>query len=117
VKSNKAVAMPGNGEAPASCGSGESFALMVLGDSMEPEFTDGEIIVIEPDGIAADGSYVLAMHDGEWTFRQLMRRGNGWVLAALNPDYPTIALTDLGAVKGVVIQKAAAGRRRSKRYI
>jgi DNA polymerase V len=115
VTSSKTV---GSGEAPVACSGGESFALMVLGDSMEPEFADGEIIVIEPDGATIEGSYVLAVHDdGEWIFRQLRRRGDGWVLAALNPRYPSIVLADLGAVKGVVIQKAAAGRRRTKRYI
>ncbi len=90
---------------------------MVLGDSMEPEFADGEIIVIEPDGVAIDGSYVLAIHDHGWIFRQLRRRGEGWALAALNPCYASIELADLGAVKGVVTQKAAVGRRRAKRYI
>ena len=38
----------------------KSFALRVLGDSMAPEFNDGEIIIIEPDGALRDGSYVLA---------------------------------------------------------
>ena len=45
----------------SGCDSGsESFALMVLGDSMVPEFNEGEIIVVEPDGATRDGSFVLA---------------------------------------------------------
>lgn len=100
-----------------TCDGSESFALMVLGDSMEPEFAQGEIIIIEPDGAVADGSYVLAWHDDEWLFRQLVRSGESWALAALNPAYPRIELADLSEVKGVVIQRAEAGRRRaSKRY-
>ena len=55
------------------CAGGESFALMVQGHSMAPEFLEGEIIIIEPEGLAKDGSYVLAMHQQEWTFRQLLR--------------------------------------------
>ncbi len=102
----------------SGCGGGESFALRVLGQSMAPEFAEGDIIVIEPEGLARDGSYVLAWHAGEWTFRQLCRHGERWCLHPLNPAFADVALDDLSAVRGVVIQKAMPGRRRaSKRYI
>jgi len=102
----------------AGCGGGESFALRVLGQSMAPEFAEGEIIIIEPEGLARDGSYVLAWVDEEWIFRQLCRRGGTWALRALNPAFAEIALDDLSAVRGVIIQKALPGRRRaSRRYI
>ena len=42
------------------CSGGESFALRVLGDDMAPEFNEGEIIIIEPDGALKDGFFVLA---------------------------------------------------------
>ena len=91
---------------------------MVLGDSMEPEFVEGEVIVIEPEGLATDGSFVLAQLAGEWIFRQLLRRGEGWRLQALNPAYPAADIPDLAAVKGVIVQKSKPGRRRaSKRYV
>ena len=102
------------------CAGGESFALMVLGHSMAPEFLEGEIIIIEPDGLAQDGSYVLAWLAEEWTFRQLLRAGTGWVLHPLNPTFSDVALESdgLAAVRGVIIQKALPGRRRaSKRYV
>jgi len=100
------------------CGGGESFALRVLGDSMAPEFNEGEIIIIEPDGALRDGSYVLAQVKGEWTFRQLVQTGIGWCLRALNPAYAEQALPDLSAIHGVIIQKAVPGRRRlMKHYI
>lgn len=103
---------------PSGCAGGESFALMVMGQSMVPEFNEGEIIIIEPDGVVRDGAYVLALHAGEWTFRQLLRAGQGWVLHALNPAFADAPLADLGAVRGVVIQKAVPGRRRaSRRYV
>ena len=107
-----------NPDADAGCSGGESFALRVLGDDMAPEFEEGNIIVIEPDGAVRDGSYVLAHHDGDWTFRQLLRRGDGWVLHALNParpDLPDLPLPDLSAVHGVIIQQAVPGRRRLTR--
>jgi len=101
-----------------ACASGESFALMVLGDSMLPEFAEGEVIVIEPDGLATDGSFVLAWCNNEWIFRQLARAADGWRLRPLNPAYPEIPIADLGAVRGVIIQKSKPGRRRAaKRYI
>jgi SOS-response transcriptional repressor LexA len=100
------------------CAGGESFALRVLGHSMAPEFNEGEIIVIEPEGLAKDGSYVLAWHDEAWIFRQLLRDAGGWRLHALSPAFADVRLPDLGAVRGVIIQKALPGRRRaSKRYI
>jgi len=100
------------------CSGGESFALMVLGDSMTPEFEHGDIVIVEPDGLATDGSFVLAHCDGEWVFRQLRRSGAGWRLQALNPAHPGADLPDLAAVRGVIIQKSRPGRRRaSKRYV
>jgi DNA polymerase V len=101
-----------------ACAAAEAFALMVLGDSMEPEFREGEVILIEPEGLATDGSFVLAQLGGEWIFRQLAKQGEGWQLRALNPAYPAADIADLGAVKGVIIQKSQPGRRRaSKRYV
>ena len=102
----------------SDCSGAEVFALQVLGQSMAPEFDEGEIIVIEPDGALRDGSFVLALLDGEWLFRQLRREGDGWRLHALNPAFAELPLPDLAAVRGVIIQKALPGRRRaSKRYV
>jgi DNA polymerase V len=113
---------PGNGLPDrlddAGCSGGEVFALRVMGDSMVPEFNDGEIIVIEPDGALRDGSFVLAQAGGEWTFRRLVRQDERWSLRALNPAYPDQPLPDLKAVHGVVIQKCVPGRRRlTKHYL
>lgn len=101
-----------------ACSGAESFALMVLGDSMVPEFSEGDVIVIEPEGLATDGSFVLAFWQDEWIFRQLVRSDAGWCLRALNPRYSDIALPDLNPVRGVITQKNRPGRRRAiKRYV
>ena len=103
----------------AGCSGGESFALRVLGDDMAPEFNEGDIIIVEPDGALRDGSFVLAQLRSEWIFRQLARRGEGWCLRALNParaDLVELSLPDLSAVHGVVIQKAVPGRRNLTRH-
>lgn len=102
----------------SACSGNEAFALRVLGTSMEPEFNEGEIIIIEPGGLLRDGAYVLAQHEGEWIFRQLRQVGAHWTLHALNPTFADVAIDDLSAVRGVIIQKSLPGRRRaSKRYI
>ncbi len=107
---------PGTDE--GGCSAGESFALRVIGDDMAPEFNDGEIIIVEPDGALRDGSFVLAQHDGEWFFRQLRRDGEAWTLQALKAELPVLPLPDLATVRGVIIQKAVPGRRRlSKFYV
>jgi SOS-response transcriptional repressor LexA len=108
-----------HGETPGEvCSAAEAFALMVLGDSMEPEFREGEIIVVEPEGLAVAGSYVLARVDEDWIFRQLLRDNDGWLLRPLNPAYPAIAIADLAPLRGVIIQKSLPGRRRAaKRYV
>lgn len=103
------------------CSGGESFALRVLGDDMLPEFREGDIIIVEPDGALKDGCFVLARPGGEWTLRQLVQAEGGWRLRALNPsraDVPELALADLSSVHGLVIQKAVPGKRRlTKSYL
>jgi SOS-response transcriptional repressor LexA len=105
-------------EGDGACAGAESFALMVLGDSMMPEFEPGDIVIIEPDGHVADGSYVFAFWNDEWLFRQLNRIGEAWFLCPLNVNCERIAILNLEAVRGVIIQKCKPGRRRaSKRYV
>lgn len=105
-------------ESVGSCSGAESFALMVLGDSMLPEFAEGEVVIIEPEGLAKDGAYVLAFHQDEWIFRQLRQVGDTWRLSPRNPAYPEIVIGDLAPVRGVIIQKTKPGRRRAlKHYV
>ncbi|HTT12359.1 MAG TPA: S24 family peptidase [Burkholderiaceae bacterium] len=104
------------------CTAGELFALQVLGEAMRPEFDPGDIVVVEPDGLAVDGSFVVAYCRGEWMLRHLARREDGWLLETLNPDAadatPAMPIDDLSAVRGVVIQKSRPGRRRFlKRFV
>jgi SOS-response transcriptional repressor LexA len=113
----KSSPAPEYDQALGACSGAESFALMVLGNSMEPEFIEGEIIVIEPEGACQDGSFVLAFHDDEWIFRQLVKAENGqWLLSALNPAFPARTIADQACIKGVIIQKAKPGRRRASKF-
>lgn len=91
----------------------EPFALRVIGKSMSPEFKDGCIIIVDPEGVMNDGSYVLAKHGEEYVFRQLIIADGSYLLKALEQGHETIQLPDLSSIEGVIIQQA--GRRRADR--
>jgi DNA polymerase V len=98
-----------------SCG-GEPFALRVIGDTMAPEFVDGCIIIIDPSGIVKDGSYVLARHNDEYIFRQLVFGEGVYFLQTLEQGQEAIEIPDLVPVEGVIIQQGARRRKDRKHY-
>jgi SOS-response transcriptional repressor LexA len=85
------------------------FALRVKGDSMGPEFNDGEIIVINPNVEAKPGDFVIVKNEDkdEATFKQLKIYGGTTVLHPLNPKYPDIELKRGNKYKiaGKVVEK------------
>ncbi len=95
----------------SNCASAEPYALMVLGDSMMPEFEEGEIIVVEPSGLVKDGSFVVAYVNDEYIFRQMVKHEDGWMLKPLNPLYENIPIANVDVAKGVVIMKKRPGKR------
>ena len=101
----------------SGCGSSESYALRVLGDSMEPEFKDGCIVIVDPAGVLENGAYVVARHEGEYIFRQLEIREGHYRLLALNPGYPELEIAGLDAVAGVIVQRAGTRRSEHKHYV
>ena len=73
-----------------------SFALLVKGDSMLPDFRAGDVLTIDPSIVASPGDFVLAAdREGEAVFKQLAHvRVNEvgkdvFELRSLNPLYPT----------------------------
>ncbi len=102
----------------SNCSGNELVALMVLGDSMEPEFAEGEILVIEMGRPATEGSFVVAeVAPEDFIFRQLKRDDSGgWILHAFHPAYPDAAIAGLDAIKGVVTHKRRPGSRKSVKY-
>ena len=94
----------------------EPFAAQVLDNSMEPEFPERCVVLIDPVDRFGPGSFVFAEVDGERWFRQYREDGQGrrW-LAALNEIYPDIEIGESGfQVLGVVIQRNI--RRKIKHY-
>ena len=80
---------------------------------MAPEFTDGCIIIVDPEGVISDGCFVLARYAEEYIFRQLIFGEGRYYLKALQEGHETVEIPDLQHVAGVIIQQA--GRRRAER--
>ncbi len=98
------------------CAGTEPFALMVIGDSMMPEFEHGEIILIRAKIPPGDGAFVIAAHNDEYIFRQLAIESDGWRLKPLNDAYPIIDIPGIEVIKGIIVQKAKPGNRRAHKF-
>jgi phage repressor protein C with HTH and peptisase S24 domain len=76
--------------------SSETFALRVVGDSMEPDFREGDVIVVDPLRQPRPGSFVVALTNSSGTamFKQyrdlgIDERGKRvFELFSLNEFYP-----------------------------
>lgn len=83
-----------------------AFALVVHGDSMEPEFTEGDIITVDPGRAYCSGSFVVAKNGEEATFKQLILDGTNVFLKPLNERYPIKDMTGVEMrIVGVVVEK------------
>lgn len=75
-----------------------TFGLTIKGDSMEPEFSEGDKVIIDPAVQPRPGNYVVAKISGhdEVTFKKFRPRGlneagqDVFELVPLNEDYDTI---------------------------
>lgn len=97
------------------CASGELYALQVKGESMEPEFPDGNVIIIDPTGVLRDGSYVIAILENEYVFRQYRRNEGRHYLSILKDDSETIEINGTDVIKGIIIQQSEPGKGRKGR--
>jgi len=95
-----------------SCSALEPYALRVVGDSMEPEFADGCVVIVDPGYTPRDGSYVIVEFAGDVFFRQLVFDGERRFLKPLNSKYGGFELIPPYAIRGGVVQQR--GRRRSQ---
>lgn len=85
-----------------------TFALRVSGDSMEPEFREGMVLIVEPDLDPTPGDFVIAKNqDNETTFKQLVRDAGEWYLKPLNERYP---LRPLGKSRVIGVVRAVEKR-------
>jgi SOS-response transcriptional repressor LexA len=99
----------------------ESFALVIRGNSMEPEFKDGDIVVIDPSVKPDPGDCVVAKldKDDETTFKKYRSRGmdaaghHVFELVPLNEDYHTITVSsdNPGHIIGTMMEHRKKRRR------
>lgn len=84
-----------------------TFASQVRGVSMEPRYSDEDIIFIDPDLVPLHGNNVIAKIDNETLFRNLIIEGDKKFLRPLNPDWPEQKLipVDQASIIGVVSGK------------
>lgn len=98
-----------------------AFALRILGDSMEPEFAEGDIVIIDPEVTPQPGDFVVAKNsEEEATFKKYRPRGRNekgdeyFELVPLNPDYPTMR-SDHEHLKVIGTMVMCIKRRKPKR--
>jgi len=98
-----------------------AFALVVQGNSMEPEFKEGDVVIIDPNVKPLPGDYVVAKlgASGEATFKKYRSRGvdtaghDMFELVPLNEDYHiiTVSSENPGHIVGTMMEHRRKRRR------
>lgn len=96
-----------------------TFALKIKGKSMEPEFVEGDLIIVDPDLSPMPGDYVVASNGHhEATFKKYRSRGVStdgnevFDLVPLNDDFATrSSLTEEITIIGVLVEHRRLIRR------
>ncbi|WP_294966762.1 S24 family peptidase [uncultured Gilliamella sp.] len=100
--------------------SNKAFALKIKDDSMEPEFKEDDIVIIDPAIKPTPGEFVVAMNgDSEVTFKKYRELRHDhyakiqFELIPLNPDYTTIStLNQQIKIIGTMIEHRIFRRKR-----
>lgn len=76
-------------------GGKEYFGLRVKGDSMFPEYLDGDTLILEKIDTCENGDDCVVMVNGnDGTFKRVFKNENGIILQPLNPIYPPMVYTN-----------------------
>ncbi len=67
---------------------GANFGVRVAGDSMEPEFHNGQTVWVRQQRSLMTGDIGIFLYDGSAYLKQLIAKGNSMALHSLNPEYP-----------------------------
>ena len=85
------------------------FAVRVVHDSMEPDFREGDVLIVNPNLEAQSGDFVIAKlrRDNEVTFKKLVRHDRILILRPLNSRYPDMVFSDPDEVElvGKVVER------------
>lgn len=67
---------------------GNYFGLQIHGDSMEPKFSDGDVVIVRQQEDAESGDIVIALVNGDdATCKRLKKYAEGIALISTNPAY------------------------------
>lgn len=76
-------------------GGKQYFGLRVKGDSMEPEYLDGDTLILEKvDDCESGDDCVVMVNGNDGTFKRVFKNENGIILQPLNPSYSPIIYTN-----------------------
>lgn len=67
--------------------SGNSFALIIHGDSMAPRFMEGDIIIVDPQAYCNSGALCVVKLNDEITFKKVHESESEFRLVPLNDKY------------------------------
>ena len=72
---------------------GSNFGVRVAGDSMEPEFHDGQTVWVRQQRSLMTGDIGIFLYDGSAYLKQLVALKNSMALHSLNPAYADIVIS------------------------
>lgn len=76
-------------------GGKQYFGLRVKGDSMEPEYLDGDTLILEKvDNCESGDDCVVMVNGNDGTFKRVFKNENGIILQPLNPSYSPMVYTN-----------------------
>ena len=71
-------------------GGREFFALKINGDSMEPEYRSGDIIIfLRQSDCENNEDCAVSINGNDWTFKRVEKLDGGVLIKPLNPNYDT----------------------------
>lgn len=74
---------------------GEFFALRIQGDSMQPKFSEGDVVIVRKQEAVDNGDVAIIMVNGdEATIKKIQRFDGGINLIPTNPAYNIITYTN-----------------------
>lgn len=74
---------------------GDFFALQIHGNSMEPRFCIGDVVIVRQQSDVDSGSIAIVLINGEdATCKKVMKHTNGITLISLNPAYQPVFYTN-----------------------
>lgn len=69
-------------------GDKEYFGVKVFGDSMYPEYRDGDVLIVQKASDCESGQDCIVMINGnDGTFKRIKKTSEGIILQPLNPNY------------------------------